>query len=87
MTNEKLQRYDYYSGPRSLGTLWTARRGALEMRCALSTHRLGWDLRLTAGANALRSLVARSEAEVHATSEAWRQEAAGKGWTVDAPGP
>jgi hypothetical protein len=75
-----LKRYDYYLGSQSLGDLWTLKRDALTMRCALATHRLGWELRLTAGASFSRSQVCRSEAEVLSTRDAWQAEAAGKGW-------
>jgi hypothetical protein len=76
-----LKRYDYYSGPQSLGDMWTLTRGAVTLRCALATHRLGWELRLTAGANFLRSQVCKSQQEVHDTSTAWRTEAVTKGWS------
>ena len=76
-----LKRYDYYKGPQRLGELWTLSRSSLTMRCALSTHRLGWELRLTAGASFSRSQVCRSETEVDATSRAWETEARAKGWT------
>lgn len=76
-----LRRYDYYQGPRPIGDLWTLTRDALSMRCALSTHRLGWELRLTAGATFLRSQVCKSEPEVFSVSEAWKDEAQLKGWS------
>jgi hypothetical protein len=76
-----LKRYDFYAGPQSLGDLWTARRGDLTMRCALATHRLGWELRLHAGRNFLRSQVCKSQSEVSAISEAWQTEARSKGWS------
>jgi hypothetical protein len=75
-----LTRYDYYLGPKSLGDLWTLKRGALTLRCALSTHRLGWELRLTAGPSFSRSQVCKSEPEVSSVSEAWNAEARTKGW-------
>ena len=75
-----LDRYDYYRGPKSLGDEWTVSRDALTMRCALSTHRLGWELRLTAGTNFLRSQVCKTQTEVFETSAAWRAEALSKGW-------
>ena len=55
-----LQRYDYYQGPKSLGDVWTLTKESLKLRCALATHRLGWELRLTAGANFLRRTSARA---------------------------
>ena len=81
MTTGTLVRYDYYYGPKALDDMWTLSRGALKLRCALSTHQLGWELRLTAGSNFLRSQVCKSETAVAETAEAWRQEAAAKGWT------
>jgi hypothetical protein len=77
-----LVRYDYYLGPKRLGDLWTLTRGALTMRCALSTHRLGWELRLTAGANFSRAQVCKSEGEVHETSDAWKAQAIAQGWAA-----
>jgi hypothetical protein len=76
-----LRRYDHYLGPSRLGDLWTLTNGALTVRCALSTHRLGWELRLTSGSNFLRSQVCKSESEVFDVSDAWNAEAKTKGWT------
>jgi hypothetical protein len=75
-----LKRYDFYKGPSSLGDLWTLNRDQLKMRCALATHRLGWEVRLTAGASFSRSHVCKSETEVFSTSDAWEAEAKSKGW-------
>ncbi|MEO7192615.1 MAG: hypothetical protein ABI051_16305 [Vicinamibacterales bacterium] len=77
----RLRRYDYYLGRQSLGDTWTLRRGALTMRCALTTNQLGWELRLTAGPNLLRTQVCKSESDVHAVSDAWQAEARVKGWS------
>ena len=76
----RLKRYDYYKGPERLGVLWTLTRSSLTMRCSLSTHRLGWQLQLAAGASFSRSEVCRTESDVRATSAAWQEEAKAKGW-------
>ena len=76
-----LDRYDYYRGPKALADEWTVSREQLTMRCALSTHRLGWELRLTAGSNFLRSHVCKTQTEVFQTSSAWKAEAISKGWS------
>lgn len=76
-----LKRYDFYSGPQALPDAWTLKRGTLTLRCALATHRLGWELRLTAGSNFLRSHVCKSQSEVFETSDAWKKEAETKGWS------
>jgi hypothetical protein len=78
---DKLKGYDFYQGPQSLGDRWTLSRGELTMRCALATHRLGWELRLTAGPSFSRTQICRSDAEVTRTAEAWQSEAKGKGWS------
>ena len=77
----RLKRYDYYLGPQNLGEQWTLKREALTLRCTLSTHRLGWELRLAAGASFSRSQVCKSETEVASTSQAWQDEAKTKGWS------
>ena len=75
-----LDRYDFYRGPKPLADEWTVSRDTLKMRCALSTHRLGWELRLTAGSNFLRSQVCKTQTEVFETSATWKAEAVSKGW-------
>ena len=80
MEPPSLQRYDFYSGPKPLGDLWTLSRDTLTMRCRLATHRLGWELRLTSGTSLLRSQVCKSAGEVSSVGEAWHAEAKLKGW-------
>ena len=77
----KLPRYDYYQGAKPLGDLWTLKRGALVMRCALSTHSLGWELRLRAGSAFSRVQVCKAEVDVHSMADAWKTEALSKGWS------
>jgi hypothetical protein len=59
-------RYNDYRGAEPLGDVWTLTQGAHAMRCALTTHPLGWKLRLTAGSTFLRSQVCKTEAAVFA---------------------
>ena len=81
MERSALVRYDFYKGPQPLGDLWTLARGALRMRCALSTHPQGWAVKLTAGANFSRSQICRSATDLFTTAEAWKAEAISKGWS------
>ena len=81
MDRSGLVRYDFYRGPQQLGSMWTVNRDGLEMRCAIATHRVGWELRLYSGKNFLRSQVCKSEEEVFRVSDAWNLEARSKGWT------
>ena len=78
-----LRRYDYYLGPQSIGEMWRATNGALKMRCVVSTHRLGWELRLTVNGDQRRSDVCRSQPDVFDRADAWQKEAALKGWTPE----
>ena len=80
MERVDLVRYDYYKGPKPIGDLWTLKRGDLTMRCAVSTHAMGWELKLTAGASFSRSQVCKTQADVLSTAEAWNAEAISKGW-------
>jgi hypothetical protein len=50
------------------------------MRCAVSTHALGWELRLSAGSSFSRSQVCKTQADVFATADTWKTEALSKGW-------
>jgi hypothetical protein len=79
--NSSLKRYDYYAGPKTLEDRWTLTRGDLTLRCRLSTHSLGWELRLSTNASFARSQVCKTESEVFATADAWRAEALAKGWS------
>jgi hypothetical protein len=81
MTRPPLTRHDYYLGPRRLGDLWTLARAPLTMKCSLSTHKLGWELKLTAGASFSRVQVCRSETEVYDTADKWKAEAMAQGWS------
>jgi hypothetical protein len=80
-----LARYDYYKGPQRLGDLWSLRRDTSTLACLLSTHRLGWELRLMSGSRMLRTQVCRTEGEVRQTSDAWRAEALQKGFSGPPP--
>ena len=75
----RLQRYDYYKGPQKLDDLWTLTRPPVTMRCSLSTHAHGWQIRLTAG-NFSRAQICKTETDVFTTADAWMAEAKGKGW-------
>ena len=80
MTRPSIARYDSYKGPQSLEELWTLTQGALTMHCTLKTHRLGWEMKLIAGKNTVRTQICRSETEVFTTADAWQAEAIAKGW-------
>ena len=75
-----LQRYDWHGGTRPLGDLFVVHKGRREACCALTTHVLGWELRLSAGNDFLQSKVCKTQDEVLETAEAWKAVLIEKGW-------
>lgn len=80
MPTERLPLPKYFQSPRGLGDVWTLQRRGVTLRCALATHSLGWELRVTVGEDFARSQVCKSEPEVFDTIDAWQAEARVKGW-------
>jgi hypothetical protein len=76
----KLRPYDPHRKVEILGDLWRATREDHTLRVQLRTHPMGWELRAFVGLEMHRSAVAKEEAEIHATSNQWKEEALGKGW-------
>ena len=75
-----LQVYEKCHGPKRLGEMWSMSKGPHAIACTLATHPMGWELRLASGDNFFRAQVCKSEATVFETSDAWRAQAAEKGW-------
>ena len=76
----------YWSGePTDLGELFRLRKltcnRQLEAICELRTHQFGWECRLVAGGELLRSEVCRSDDAVRACSEQWKLAMIEKGWS------
>jgi hypothetical protein len=77
-----LRRYDNFRRSESLGVMWSLTRDGVLLRCDLTTHPLGWELRLVAGTTFSRSQVCKTEAGVFDVAEAWKAEAVEKGWAL-----
>jgi hypothetical protein len=77
----ELTAYNPDKGIQEVGDMWLLRKGTTHLRCVLSTHPLGWELRAYAGHELARSQVCKSRRQVHDMTDAWRKEAATKGWT------
>jgi len=75
-----LQRELWHGVPADLGEMFHLAKGEKHARCALWTHQLGWELRLTIGADVVMTQVCRSEDEVFATGETWKAGLWVKGW-------
>jgi hypothetical protein len=74
-------RREHWDGQRvELGHAWILRKGDTVAGCILTTHELGWELRLMTS-HLVRSHVCRSSAEVLDTQEAWKAAMLQKGWT------
>jgi hypothetical protein len=80
MPLEVLQRDQSFTGPRNQGDIFRLTKREKTAVCELWSHQLGWELRLTAGGEFLRSHVCRSHEEVFGTFEAWKAAMIGKGW-------
>lgn len=76
-----LRRYNDHAGPEPIGEMWKATLGTRTIRCAVATHRLGWELRLSVGDELMRSQVCKTQNQVFDASEAWQAEANQKGWS------
>jgi hypothetical protein len=79
-TTTGLRPFDSWAGPEALGTMWTLTRGRQTLRCAVTTHRLGWELRALQNDDLRRSQVVRSQDEAFDLSKPWEAEARVGGW-------
>jgi hypothetical protein len=76
----QLRPYENQRGPQRLPDLWTVSRGIQSIRCALSTHPSGWELKLTAADTAFRTCLCQTMEDVRDTARKWHAEATSKGW-------
>jgi hypothetical protein len=75
--------YDEYVGHETLGDLWRLTQGGKTLRCVLTTHPLGWELRQLRGDALTRSQVCKTSAVVVDVAEAWKADATEHGWRDD----
>ena len=66
--------------PFVVGRLFVLTKGDRTARCALQTHPLGQELRLSVGSELLQSQVCRSQEDVLNTSARWKAAMQEKGW-------
>lgn len=71
---------EWNGAPKIIGTVWTVSKAGVTCDCILSTHPLGWELRMR-GQDLIRSQVCKTEDEVFDVSERWSAEAESRGWT------
>lgn len=70
---------EHWDGPVELGDAWTLYKGQRLARCALYSHPLGWELRLTVG-ELVRSQVCRSQDEILDRQDEWKATMMERGW-------
>jgi hypothetical protein len=70
----------YYGSPALLGVVWTLRKGDRTATCEVWSHPLGWELRLSAGDEFVRSEVCRSLVGYLDVADTWRVAFVDKGW-------
>ena len=63
-----------------LAELWTVRQGEKRARCCIVSHPLGWELRLEATAELVRSQVHRDQFALLNDSDRWKTAMMEKGW-------
>jgi hypothetical protein len=66
--------------PREQAFVWLLQKGRSRARCALWSHPLGWELRVTINGELLRSQAYREADDVLSDVADWRQQFAAKGW-------
>ena len=76
-----LQRELWNGRPSELGDLFRLTKGEKSARCALWSHWSGWELRLDAAGEMIRTQVCRSEEEVFSTGERWKKNMQSRGWS------
>lgn len=73
--------YDPQLGPFQIGDMWVMTKlGGHRARCAISTHPLGWELRILQGDNLLRSQVCKTQPDVFDVADDWKHEYTKNGW-------
>jgi hypothetical protein len=84
MPLEVLQRYAWHGTPVHVGDLFRLHKQReakrLDAVCRLTSHQLGWELRLEVNGELQRSEVCRSQDAVLDTSDAWKAAMTEKGW-------
>jgi hypothetical protein len=76
-----LMPYGPLEGPKEIGNIWVAFKESRRLVCALSTHSLGWELRLMVmGGMFIRTEVCKTQTQVFELADQWKQDAVARGW-------
>ena len=72
-----LPSYNPVLGIQFMGRMWAVRpkTGIGLIECAVSTHPLGWELKVSEGDLLLRSKICKTQRDVTITAETWKDEA------------
>ena len=83
MGESGLRRYEPIRGLETLGELCSQQKAGRELRCILTTHPVGWEVRVAAGECFSRSQVCATQDLVFSVAAGWRSEAEAAGWSSD----
>lgn len=72
---------EHFAGPERLSPAWTLHKGRKTAECSVWSHVLGFELRLEAGGEILRTEVCRTQDDLIRVYEEWRTALATKGWS------
>ena len=72
--------YDSDVGIQELGEMWLLALKGVYLRCRLTTHPLGWELRLEKNGVLIKSEVCKLQPGVFDKSDEWRIHAIAGGW-------
>lgn len=75
--------YDPHRGIEPVCDLFELRKGAWTLVCRLTTHALGWELRLYLNRELHRSEVAKTDNGVLDLRDSWRGAWEAKGWSAE----
>jgi hypothetical protein len=75
-----LQRDEYFTEPRKQGELFLLAKDGRSAICELWSHKLEWELRLTATGETLRTEEFRNQDDVLNAFEQWKSAMQAKGW-------
>ena len=76
-----LHRFDATIGAAKLGEMWTiAKQGRTSLTCIVTTHPLGWELRIMKNGRETRSQVCQTHHETFEQAAEWMVEYEDDGW-------
>jgi hypothetical protein len=76
-----LTRHEWRGALIELANVWILEKSGRTLVCRLTSHPLGWELRLELDRELWRSQACKVEDDVFSTAEQWRAQPQSHGWT------